>query len=75
MSLDIRLARADDRQDLIDLLWRASLSWEVVRQDLLDNPELIVACALQRKESRGLHAIADYPRQRKVARDSSVRPA
>ncbi len=41
MSLDIRLARADDRQDLIDLLWRASLSWEVVRQDLLDNPELI----------------------------------
>jgi len=39
--LDIRLARADDRQDLIDLLWRASLAWDVVRQDLLDNPDLI----------------------------------
>ena len=39
--LDIRLARADDRQDLIDLLWRASLAWEVVRQDLLDHPEVI----------------------------------
>jgi N-acetylglutamate synthase-like GNAT family acetyltransferase len=40
-ALDIRLARADDRQDLIDLLWRASLAWHVVRQDLLDNPEVI----------------------------------
>jgi N-acetylglutamate synthase-like GNAT family acetyltransferase len=40
-ALDIRLARADDRQDLIDLLWRASLAWEVVRQNLLDNPEVI----------------------------------
>lgn len=40
-ALDIRLARADDRQDLIDLLWRASLAWDDVRQDLLDNPEVI----------------------------------
>lgn len=40
-ELDIRLARPDDRQNLIDLLWRASLAWEVVRQDLLDNPEVI----------------------------------
>ncbi len=40
-NLDIRLARPDDRQDLIELLWRASLAWDVVRQDLLDNPELI----------------------------------
>ena len=40
-NLDIRLARADDRQDLIDLLWRASLAWDVVRQDLLDNPDVI----------------------------------
>jgi GNAT superfamily N-acetyltransferase len=39
--LDIRLARPDDRQDLIELLWRASLEWDVVRQDLLDNPEAI----------------------------------
>lgn len=40
-ALDIRLARPDDRQDLIDLLWRASLAWDVVRQDLLDNPDVI----------------------------------
>jgi N-acetylglutamate synthase-like GNAT family acetyltransferase len=40
-DLDIRLARADDRQRLVELLWRASLAWDVVRQDLLDNPELI----------------------------------
>jgi GNAT superfamily N-acetyltransferase len=26
---------------LIELLWRASLAWDVVRQDLLDNPEVI----------------------------------
>lgn len=41
MSIDIRLARADDRQDLVELLWRASLEWDVVRQDLLDHPELV----------------------------------
>jgi GNAT superfamily N-acetyltransferase len=40
-ALDIRLARADDRQDLIELLWRASLAWDVVRQDLLDHPDVI----------------------------------
>lgn len=40
-SLDIRLARPDDRQDLIDLLWRASLTWDAVRQDLLANPDVI----------------------------------
>lgn len=40
-ALDIRLARPDDRQDMIDLLWRASLAWDVVRQDLLDHPEVI----------------------------------
>jgi aspartate oxidase len=28
---------------------------------------------LQRRESRGLHAIADYPKKLKVARDSRVR--
>lgn len=41
MALDIRLATPADRQDMIDLLWRASLVWEVVRQDLLDHPEVI----------------------------------
>lgn len=40
-ALDIRLANPGDRQELIDLLWRASLVWDVVRQDLLDHPEVV----------------------------------
>jgi L-aspartate oxidase len=35
--------------------------------------ELIVKCALRRKESRGLHYILDYPGKLKVARDTVVR--
>ncbi|RYE10391.1 MAG: GNAT family N-acetyltransferase [Hyphomicrobiales bacterium] len=41
VPLDIRLANPGDRQELIDLLWRASLAWEVVRQELLDHPEVV----------------------------------
>lgn len=40
-QLDIRLANPGDRQELIDLLWRSSLAWDVVRQDLLDHPEVV----------------------------------
>ncbi|MGA2052645.1 MAG: L-aspartate oxidase [Opitutales bacterium] len=35
--------------------------------------ELIVACALQRKESRGLHYILDYPGKLPEARDTVMR--
>jgi N-acetylglutamate synthase-like GNAT family acetyltransferase len=41
MNVDIRLARPDDRNDLIELQRRASLMWEDTRQLLLDQPELI----------------------------------
>ncbi len=41
MSVDIRLARPDDRNDLIELQRRASLMWEDTRQRLMDEPELI----------------------------------
>lgn len=43
MSLDIRLAHPDDRLDLVELQRRASLASETgaVRQQLLDNPEII----------------------------------
>ena len=34
---------------------------------------LVVACALQRKESRGLHAIAEYPKKLRKAADTRVR--
>ncbi|MEO7224009.1 MAG: GNAT family N-acetyltransferase [Devosia sp.] len=42
-DLDIRLARPDDRQDLIELQRRASLAIEgdEVRQRLIDNPDII----------------------------------
>jgi L-aspartate oxidase len=33
---------------------------------------LIIACALQRRESRGLHAIADHPRTLKRALNSKL---
>ena len=42
-------------------------------RNLVQVAELIVACASQRKESRGLHATADFPRLLKAARDSIVR--
>ncbi|HZY67427.1 MAG TPA: GNAT family N-acetyltransferase [Devosia sp.] len=71
-QVDIRLARADDRQALIDLLWRASLTWEVVRQDLLDRPEVIdvdpeliarnqVFVAEEGDEVLGFATIVPYP--------------
>jgi L-aspartate oxidase len=37
--------------------------------------ELIVECALQRKESRGLHYTLDYPTLQPVAADTLLRKA
>jgi L-aspartate oxidase len=37
--------------------------------------ELIVECALQRKESRGLHYTLDYPALAPEARDTMLRKA
>jgi L-aspartate oxidase len=42
-------------------------------RNLLQVAEIIVACALQRHESRGLHAIADFPKKLRLARNSVVR--
>jgi len=39
--IDIRLAHPDDRLNLIELQRRASLMWEDVRQQLLDDPGII----------------------------------
>ncbi|HVY50454.1 MAG TPA: GNAT family N-acetyltransferase [Devosia sp.] len=41
MTVDIRLARPDDRLKLVELQRRASLMWNDVRDKLLDRPELI----------------------------------
>lgn len=41
-------------------------------RNLLQVAELIVACALQRQESRGLHAIAEYPKKLARAADTRI---
>ena len=44
-------------------------------RNLIDVAELIVRCALQRKESRGLHYTLDYPHMLAGARDTIIAPA
>ncbi|MBI5780906.1 MAG: L-aspartate oxidase [Rhodocyclales bacterium] len=43
-------------------------------RNLVTVAELIVRCALRRKESRGLHYTKDYPETLPVARDTILRP-
>ncbi len=74
-----RLERARTRiatlsREIKEYYWNFSVDPQLLElRNLCQVAELIVACALQRKESRGLHAIADFPRQRKAARDSKTR--
>lgn len=74
-----RLERARTRianlaKEIHEYYWNFSVDPRLLElRNLIQVAELIVACALQRKESRGLHAIADYPRKLKAARDSRVR--
>jgi L-aspartate oxidase len=74
-----RLERARTRiakltGEIREYYWNFSVEPRLLElRNLVQVAELIVACALQRKESRGLHATMDYPRKLKVARDSVVR--
>ncbi len=74
-----RLERAHHRlstlaREIHDYYWNFSVDAHLLElRNLTTVAQLIVACGLQRHESRGLHAIADYPRKHKVARDSKVR--
>jgi L-aspartate oxidase len=74
-----RLERAQTRignlaKEIHDYYWNFSVDPRLLElRNLIEIAELVVTCALQRKESRGLHAIADYPERLKVTRDSSVR--
>ena len=76
-----RLERARTRiatltREIQEYYWNFSVDSRLLElRNLTQVAELIVACALQRKESRGLHAITDYPKTKKVARDSRVRKA
>jgi L-aspartate oxidase len=74
-----RLERARTRiatlaRETHDYYWNFSVDPRLLElRNLIQVAELIVACALQRKESRGLHAIADHPRKLRKAEDSRVR--
>jgi L-aspartate oxidase len=73
-----RLERAHTRignlaKEIHDYYWNFSVDPRLLElRNLIEIAELVVTCALQRKESRGLHAIADYPERLRVARDSTV---
>ncbi len=74
-----RLERARTRitnleREIQDYYWNFSVDPELLElRNLTTVARLIVACALQRRESRGLHAITDYPQTRKRPLDSKVR--
>ncbi len=74
-----RLERARARianlaKEIQEYYWNFAVDPQLLElRNLIQVAELVVACALQRRESRGLHAIMDFPRRAKVARDSRMR--
>ena len=74
-----RLERARTRianliREIHDYYWNFSVEPRLLElRNLVQVAELIVSCALQRRESRGLHATLDYPHKRKARRDSVVK--
>ncbi|MFT3783043.1 MAG: L-aspartate oxidase [Nibricoccus sp.] len=74
-----RLERARTRianlaKEIHDYYWNFSVDPHLLElRNLIQIAELVVNCALQRKESRGLHAIADFPQKLARPKDSSVR--
>jgi L-aspartate oxidase len=74
-----RLERARTRintleREIQDYYWNFTVDRQLLElRNLVTVASLVVACALQRHESRGLHAITDYPDKLREARDSRVR--
>jgi L-aspartate oxidase len=74
-----RLERARTRianlkKEIHDYYWNFSVEPHLLElRNLAQVAELIVSCALQRHESRGLHATLDYPHRHQVGRDSAVK--
>jgi L-aspartate oxidase len=65
---------ANLKKEIHEYYWNFSVEPRLLElRNLAQVAELIVDCALQRHESRGLHATLDYPRQLRTARDSVVR--
>ena len=74
-----RLERARTRianlsKEIHEYYWNFSVDPRLLElRNLIQVADLVVSCALQRKESRGLHSITEHPSKQKVARDSRVR--
>lgn len=74
-----RLERARTRianltREIQEYYWNFSVDSRLLElRNMIQVAELIVECALQRRESRGLHAIADHPRKLARPEDSRVR--
>jgi L-aspartate oxidase len=65
---------ANLKKEIHDYYWNFSVEPRLLElRNLVQVAELIVSCALQRRESRGLHATLDHPHKQKVARDSVVK--
>jgi L-aspartate oxidase len=64
---DRRLKRAERRigtirEEIREFYWNATITRDLIElRNICTVAELIVACALKRKESRGLHYTIDYP--------------
>ncbi len=64
---DRRLRRAQRRietikEEIRDFYWNATVTRDLLElRNIAETAELIVSCALRRKESRGLHYTLDYP--------------
>ena len=77
---DKRLQRAQHRIKLLQNEIQEYYSNCKVTRDLLELrnlatvSELIIRCAMQRKESRGLHFTLDYPELAPIARDTVMVP-
>ena len=77
---DKRLQRAQHRIHLLQKEIQEYYSNYKVGRDLLELrnlatvAELIISCALQRKESRGLHYTLDYPNLAPIAKDTILVP-
>ena len=77
---DKRLQRAQHRIKLLQNEIQEYYSNHKITRDLLELrnlatvSELIIGCAQQRKESRGLHYTTDYPDLAKTAKDTIMQP-